>query len=199
MSISQKIIELSCPGCGDRVTIGQKECRFCHKPIIISSFSSVYSMAIPEVNKYASEYRKALVDNPDNMEINTSIAMCYLKLKLYEKALLAFEKALEDNFDNSEVYFYAAISLLQGKKAFLVRRPQIDKIEKYINAALMIEPRGIYYYLWTYIKYDYFHRKSFNTSPTYAEVFQLANDHGVSEYDIEQLYSILGVERPFQI
>ncbi len=159
--MSQQIINLDCPGCGRPVTTGQKECS-CGRPIIISTFNSVYSMPLPEVNKYANTYRKALAENPDNKELNNSIAMCYLKLKLYDKALSAFEKAMEDNFDNSETFFYAAVCLLQGKKAFLMQRPIIDKIEEYINAALMIELKGIYNYFWSYIKYDYFNRKFFN-------------------------------------
>jgi tetratricopeptide (TPR) repeat protein len=152
-------------------------------------------MTMPMLHKYAKAYRQALDTNPDNGDLNTSIAMCYLKLKLYDKALNAFEKAIENNFDNSETYFYAAICLLRGKKAYLTPRAAIDKIEEYINAALMIEPRGIYYYFWAYIKYDYFYRKCYNTSPTYEEVLSLARRAGVSEYDTEQLWGILGVEK----
>ena len=77
----------NCPGCGARVSTAQKECDWCHKPIVISTFNSVYSMPMPEVNKYAGVYRKALTENPDNTELNKSIAMCYLKLKMYDKAL----------------------------------------------------------------------------------------------------------------
>ena len=194
--MSQNVIELNCPGCGARVSTGQRECEWCHKPIIISTFNSVNSMPMPEINKFAGAYRKALAENPDNQELNNSIAMCYLKLKLYDKALPAFEKAMEDNFDNSETFFYAAICLLQGKKAFLHQRPTIEKITEYINAALMIEPKGVYYYFLAYIKYDYFDRKFLKTSPTYQEALAMANDAGVSPYDIEQLYAILGVDRP---
>lgn len=194
--MAHEVIELNCPGCGARVSTGQTECEWCHKPIIISTFNSVYSMPMPEVNKYAGAYRKALVENPDNTDLNKSIAMCYLKLKLYDKALLAFERAMEDNFDNSETFFYAAICLLQGKKAFLAPRSSIDKIEEYINAALMIEPKGIYYYFHAYIKYDYFQRKSYKTQPTFQELLTEADQAGVSEYDKEQLFAILGVARP---
>jgi tetratricopeptide (TPR) repeat protein len=197
--MAHQVIELSCPGCGDRVITSQKECKFCHRPIVISTFNSVYLMPIPEVNKYANEYRKALSDNPDHKDLNLSIAMCYLKLKLYDKALTAFEKAIENNFDHSETFFYAAICLLQGNKAFLTQRSTIDKIEEYINAALMIEPKGIYYYFWTYIKYDYFNRKYFNTQPNYKEALQMSIDNGVSEFDKEQLFSILGVPKPDSI
>jgi len=148
------------------------------------------------VNQYAATYREALQSEPDAKDLNNSIAMCYLKLKLHDKALAAFEKAIEDNFDNSESFFYAAICMLGGKKAFLAQRPQIEKIQEYINAALMIEPKGIYHYLLAYIKYDYFERKSLNTVPAYKELLAMAHASGVSPLDIEQLYGILGVSRP---
>ncbi len=194
--MSHTVIEINCPGCGARVSTGQAECDWCHKPIIISTFNSVYAMSMPEVNKFAGAYRKALEDNPENQELNNSVAMCYLKLKLYDKALPAFEKAMEDNFDNSETFFYAAVCLLKGRKAFLLTRPEIDKIEEYINAALMIEPRGVYYYFLAYIKYDYFNRKFFKTSPTYQEALGMAQQQGYSPFDAEQLFGILGVEKP---
>ena len=192
----QQVVELNCPGCGARVNTGQKECDWCHKPIVISHFNSVYSMSMPELNKYVGTYRKALNENPDNGDLNKSIAMCYLKLKILDKALSAFEKTIEENFDDSESYFYAAICALGGKKAFLNQRSTIDKALEYINAASMIENRGIYYYFMAYIKYDYFERKRFKTSPNYQEYLQMANDAGVSDYDIEQLYTILNVTRP---
>ena len=194
--MSHQVIELNCPGCGARVSIDQKECVYCHKPVIISTFNSVYSMPMPEINKYAGAYKSALEENPDNTELNKSIAMCYLKLKLYDKALGAFEKAIEDNFDDSETYFYAATCLLKGKKAFLAHRSDIDKCIDYINAAISIEPRGIYYYFLAYVKYDFFERKYLNTTPDYTECLNLANEFGTPEADINMLFEILGVERP---
>jgi len=153
-------------------------------------------MSMPEISKYANVYRQALAANPGNAALNNSLAMCCLKLKLYDKALPAFEKAMEDNLDNSETYFYAAVCLLGGKKAFLTQRPVIDRIEEFLNAALAIEPRGIYYYFQAYIKYDYYSRKFFRTSPTYQEALQMAGLNGVSQFDIEQFYGVLGVGRP---
>lgn len=194
--MGQQVVELNCPGCGARVNTGQKECDWCHKPIVISTFNSVYSMTMPEVNKYASTYKNALGDHPDNDELNKSVAMCYLKLKLYDKALVAFETAIEDNFDDSETYFYAATCLLKGKKAFLAQRNDINKCIEYINAANMIEPRGIYYYFIAYIKYDFFERKYLNTTPDYRECLSMANEFGTSEYDINMLFDILGVAKP---
>lgn len=194
--MASQVIEMNCPGCGARVTTSQTVCDFCHKPITISTFNSVYSMPMPEVNKYAGAYRQALAANPDHQQLNISAAMCYLKLKLYDKALEAFEKAMVDNFDNSEIFFYAAVCELKGKKAFVQQRPTINKIEEYLQAAIMIEPLGIYYYFWAYIKYDYYKRKFLNTTPNWQDMLAEAESYGLSPYDVEQLYGVLGVERP---
>jgi tetratricopeptide (TPR) repeat protein len=194
--MTHKVISLACPGCGARVSTEQQKCEYCSGPIIISTFENVASMSLPEVNKYAGAYRKALAENPDSRELNMSAAMCYLKLKLYDKAVPVLEKAMEDNFDNPEIFFYAAVSLLRGKKAFVTQRDDIDKILEYLNAAIMIEPKGIYRYMLAYIKYDYFHRKYLNISPNHIEEYEMANETGVSESEIQQLFAILGVDKP---
>jgi len=192
----QQAINLNCPGCGAPVSTSQKQCEYCNRPIVITSFRTTQSFSPLELNKYASAYRKELAENPNNKELNMSIAFCYLKLKLYDKALPTFEKAIEDNFDNSEAFFYTAVCLLKGQKAFVAPRADIDKVEEYISAALMIEPRGLYYFFQAYIKYDYFHRKYLNTNPTWENALQEAIAAGVSATDIEQLFTLLGVELP---
>lgn len=121
---------------------------------------------------------------------------CYLKLKLYDKAISCFDKALEDNLEDSEICFYAAVALLKGKKAFLTSRPVINKIEEYLNAAIMIEPRGIYYYFWAYIKYDYYYRKHFRSTPDYQKLLETASSSGYSEYDVHNLFDLLEVKKP---
>ena len=192
-----KVTILECPNCGRSLSPNMKRCPACDSEIVITSFTSVYSMPMPSVNKYANAYRKALFENSNDQSLNNAIAMCYLKLKLYDKALPAFEKAMEDNFDNSETFFYAAICLLKGKKAFLTPRTDIDKIEEYINAACMIEPRGYYYLFAAYIKKDYFERKFLNTNPSSGELVKQAFDHGCSDIDKQQLFEIVGVTCPF--
>lgn len=193
--MAQQVLNLTCPGCGAQVEVGMKECPYGH-PVTISTFNSVYSIPLPVVNKYANTYKTKLNEEPTDMNSLKSIAFCYLKLKLYNKALESFEKALEENFDNAELYFYAAVCLLEGKKAFLQQRSTIDKALEYISAAIMIEPRGIFYYFMAYIKYDYFKRKFLNVSPNYQETLAIAEEYGYSEFDTVQLYSVLGVDKP---
>lgn len=194
--MAHQIVELECPGCGKAITTSTQQCPQCFREIVISTFNSVSGMSPLEINKQANAYRKAMVNNPNNQTLNMSIAFCYLKLKLYDKAIPCFEKAIEDNFDNSETYFYAAIALLKGKKAFLSPRSVIDKIEEYIQAAIMIEPKGIYHYFWAYIRYDHHFRKSYRMTPNYQELLAQAKQIGLSQTDVIELYKILDVERP---
>ena len=194
--MAYQVIDLNCPGCGGGVSTSQKQCNYCGRPIVITSFSDIQSFSPLDLNKYANNYRKALAYNPDNNALNMSVAMCYLKLQLYDKALSAFEKAIEDNFENSETFFYASVCLLKGKKAFLAIRADIDKIQEYLNAAIMIEPRGIYHYFLAYIKYDYFERKYLNVSPNWEETLQIAIQAGLPSADVAQLFEVLQVEIP---
>ena len=194
--MSHQVAELECPGCAAAITTETKTCPYCFRPIVITTFNSISGLSPLDLNKKANTYKKAMANNPDNDELIMSAAFCYLKLKLYDKAIPCFEKALEDNFDNSEAYFYAAIALLKGQKAFMTPRSIIDKIEGYLNAAIMIEPKGIYYYFLAYIKYDHHHRKFYKTTPTYEKLLSQASVAGYSDADAQKLFDLLGVSRP---
>ncbi|MCL2797360.1 MAG: hypothetical protein FWD58_04845 [Firmicutes bacterium] len=190
------IKEMKCPGCGQPQPPDSTKCIYCKQPIIISNFTSVADMPMPMLNKYVRSYTETLSEDPQQDAVQFSVGMCYLKLKLYDKALAAFERAFEENFDNSEAYFYAAICVLGGKKAFLNMRAEIDKAEEYINAALSIEPKAIYHYFLAYIRYDYHSRKFLRMSPDYAALLITSKRAGLSPYDVDQLFKVLGVERP---
>lgn len=193
-----KVIEIRCPGCGALVTIDTEFCEHCGSSITISTFNSVRQMDMPSINNCIRSYRKKLASDPNDIAANKAIAYCYFKLGMYDEALKFFEKAVVDDFDDSEVYFYAAICCLKGKKAFLAQRADINKIEEYLNAATMIEPSGIYYYFWAYIKYDYYKRKFLNVTPDYAEMLGVANKYKYSSYDVAELFKLIGVENPFE-
>lgn len=190
------VIDIKCPGCGGTVSTTQTNCKFCGNPVVITSFNRVYEMNPQITNKYVRSYKDALNDNPNDSQLNSSLGMCYLKLKLYDKALECFRKATEDDFDNSETYFYAAICLLKGKKAFLTPKVNIEKSQEYINAALMIENRGIYYYFLAYLKYDFYERKSLNIYPDYNEELSMSYKNNVTNADIQILFEQLNVSKP---
>ena len=51
---------------------------------------------------------------------------------------------------------------IRGKKAFLSNKSTITQIETFINDAISIESKGVYYYFMAYIKFDYYKRKKFS-------------------------------------
>ncbi len=197
--MENQVFNLTCPGCGAPVSTGDTVCQYCSRPVIIRTFNSVHSMTLSELNKRTVAYSKSISENPDNSALILSAAFCYLKLKNYDKALLCFEKAIEIDFDNTEAYFYAAIALLKGKRAFLSSKDDIKKAEEYLNSAIMIEPKGIYCYLWAYIRYDHHFRKFFKVTPDYKELLSKAVRAGLSQTDKKELFEILDVEKPSEL
>jgi hypothetical protein len=85
---------------------------------------------------------------------------------------------------------------LKGKKAFIAMRPEIDSIERYLDTAISLEARGIFYYFQAYIKYDYYSRKFLKTSPAWQELLENAKNAGTGAEEIAEFYQLLNVERP---
>jgi tetratricopeptide (TPR) repeat protein len=191
-----KVQELICPGCGDRVDPNQIECKYCHKPIFISSLSDINQFANHSLNNFLRTYDEIFKNDSTNHEAAKAIGMCFIRLKQYDKAIYFFGKAIDLNTNSAESYFFSAIAFLKGLKPFVHHREIIDKVEEQINTALMIEDKAIYYYFMAFIKFDYFSRKFFNTTPDFQTALRMALDKGLKEEDVQNLYSLLHLERP---
>ena len=186
-----------CPNCGAPVETDAERCGYCNSPIIITSFAD--SFQLPDIGRYASAYKSALSSAPDDPNLNAAMAFCHMRLKMYGQAKTCFQKAIDGGLINADTFFYMAVCMLDGKKAFLAKRDVIDKIQELIEAARAIEDKGIYAYFHAYVKFDYFKRKSLITSPNYAELLREAHKLGVSEHDIGILFDLLRVERPSEL
>ena len=184
-------INLTCQGCCAPLAIDDIVCKYCSRPVVVSTFNSVYNASMESFNKCSESLHNELRANPYDAGYNNLVAKCYLRLKLYDKAVAAFEKAIEANFDNSETYFYTAVALLKGQKPFLRTRDEIRKILEYLEAAVAIEEKGIYYYFMAYVKKDYFERKFLISLPKSGELLTKAKKKGYSAYDVKQLNDIL--------
>jgi len=192
-----KVICPKCPNCGAPVETDANRCEYCNSPIIITSFAG--ALELPDISKYTSAYKNSLNSAPEDPNLNAAAGFCYMRLKMYSQAKNSFQKAIDGGLMNSEIFFYTAVCLLDGKKAFVAKRPVIDKIQELIEAARAIEDKGIYAYFHAYIKFDYFKRKSLITSPNYVELLKEAQRLGVSEHDIGILFDLLRVERPREL
>lgn len=195
MGIETVIIH-ECPQCGAPAQLNSNVCLYCKAEFMIKSLSGLRNIGKSSIDKYIASYKKAASKDPNNNEINAAMGMCYLKLGLYDFATKFFLKAVEDMIENPDVYFYAAVCQLKGKKAFLTPIADIRKAEEYINSALILEDKGIYHYFMAYIKYDFYERKHLNISPNYMETLKLAREIGVSKDDVQYLFEMLNVSKP---
>ena len=146
--MASEFIQIKCPGCGAAVSTKDTECEYCGKPVMIKNFNSIASMSMPELNKYVGSYKREIDRNGDNSAINKSIAMCYLKLKQYKQAEDYFQKAMLDDFDDSENYFYAAVCLLEGKKAFLSNKSTITQMKRLSMMRFRLKVKVFIIILW---------------------------------------------------
>ena len=173
-------VELTCPNCGAALSVDMKKCRYCSSPVVIRT---VNSFAVPT----------------EGSNQNITAAYGFLKAKLYDKALCAYESAINENFNNADAHFFAAIANLKGKRPFLASPAAIKKSEEYLQTAAAIEEKGIYYYLWAYIRLDHHFRKFYKVTPDYRELYDKAIQLGLSETDSAELFVNLGVSRPPEI
>jgi tetratricopeptide (TPR) repeat protein len=194
--MNYEVLDLTCPGCGDRVDVNQPVCKYCRKPIIVSKIYDVNNISPLGLNNLVRSYDHMVSEDTNNVEVTLSLGLCFLKLKQYDKAIKYLEKSIELDPNNSEAYFYSAIANLKGLKPFVHLRNVIDKVEEHINSALLVEEKGIYLIFLAYIKYDYFSRKFFNTTPDYQTAIELAQIKGTEELEIYNLFLLLGQSRP---
>lgn len=193
---SLQVVVLECPQCGAPVQKSSNICNQCFSEYMVKSIGKLGSIDKNGINKYLNAYKKSLANSGESPEVHCSMGICFLKLGLYDFAIKSFDKAIDLLPEDGDVYFYAAISLLKGKKAFMHLRDNIDKIQSYLEAALEYENKAIYYYFYAYIKYDYFYRKHFITSPTYSELLTQANDNGILRDEIEEFFELIKVSMP---
>ncbi len=189
-----RVVDVRCPGCGSAWSTSQQFCQYCGRQVLISSMSDLISLEARDLKKHVRTYEEALDEGADDPSVHAALGMCLLKLGLRDKALTQFADALLDDVENSEPYFYAAVASLGGKKPFLAPLGAIRRAEEYLIAALRLQERGIYSYLFGYIRFDYYERKSLNVEPSHQYFLDQAVLRGVTDLDIQTLFELLDVD-----
>lgn len=194
--MGMQVENLKCPGCGAPIDTLQANCKYCGRPIIVTTFNSFNNETKEVMDNYKNMYQDVLKEDPNNGAINSSMGMYLLKVGSYQLALKKFEKAIEEEVDNSETFFWAGVSMLNGKRPFLSQKATIDKAIEYATSASMIENRGIYNYFIAYLKYDFYFLKMLQISPNYQEELAQAIANNVTLEDINILGQVMKVQFP---
>ena len=158
--------------------------------------------------KVDSSYFKAMIQRIEELIVATpkqknteddsqlKAGVRFLTTKMYAQAQACFEKAIQENLSDPEAYFYAAIAKLEGKRPFLASRTAISDIERYIEAALMYGERGVYYYFYAYVKYDYYEKKMLKSKPLFADLLAKAKELGVDDAESKELFTLTNTQKP---
>lgn len=189
-----EVIDIRCPGCGAPCSVRQKDCEFCGRALVVSSFSSLAGLGPSDLRKYTQSYQ-ARVGAEQDPGLYAALGIVCLKMGLFDEANGAFESAMREGVENSEVLFYAAASQLGGKRPFLCSLAHVRRAETLLVAALRLETRGAYYLVLAYLAYDYYERKFLNHEPSYVELLAQSVAAGLSEDDYELVLAVLGAER----
>ena len=191
-----KVEVLRCPTCGANVSLNSESCEYCGNILKISAVETLAATPLEQINKIKTSFQALPPSEKENPSIQNTLAFCYLRLGLFKNALSAFENAMDNFPDNPDNYFGAAVCTLNGKKPFLLNREIVDKAESYLDAAIQLQPKAIFYFLFAYIRYDYFYRKHLRVSPTYMDVLQKAINMGLTASDKKKVFSLLKLEMP---
>jgi pentatricopeptide repeat protein len=194
-----KVLALNCPGCKQPVTTDQVKCRFCKRQIIIQRISDIQAMPAAERSDYMNTYKSIAAENPAHKGLNGALAVCYINMKMYDKALDVFNKIMDDNVDNPDLFFNTAVCHLRGKKPFQCQRADIDAAIKYVNGANSLKPNAINHLFLSYIKQDYFERKYLQISPSWRDELEAADSYGANETTVKELSDALNVQLPEEI
>jgi hypothetical protein len=130
--------------------------------------------------------------DPNDVPVNASLGICYLKLGLCEDADRHLRVASDLDPLNSELFFYTAIASLGGKRPFTVPLGAIRQAVDRLGAALRLERRPTYLLTRSYVGNDYFRRKFLN--PPFDDAADLGEvlSTGISHADMESLSEMLG-------
>jgi tetratricopeptide (TPR) repeat protein len=189
-----QVLDLKCPGCGAPSDSQRANCDYCGRPIVITSFRDLSDIIGSDLSKYSVVYTDFAKNNPESVQIQLALAICKIKLNQFESAKRVLTKLLEKVATNPDVYFYLAVSLLDGKSAFVTSLSNAKEILSLLNSANSISPSGLNALFQAYVAFDYFERKFLNVSPNFMELLQKSRELGLSSADAQSLKSALQIQ-----
>ena len=131
---------------------------------------------------------------PDDPSVNKALGLTLMKLGLYPQSIAVFDKAESIAVFDPDIPFFSAVAELNGKRPNFNKRSNIDNAIAKATAATLIEPKAIYDYFLSVIKFDYFYRKGFSVSPDYEEHMENAENNGLTEADIDLLNEMMKID-----
>jgi len=201
--LSYSVSILECPNCAATdIRPGQSFCHWCRSALIISDFSSIYSMNLGAYQEYANKLKDSennYMSNGMQGDYESSLGMVYLKLGNTALAVSSFQKAAESGIQNPETYFYMGIAMLDRKRPFLNNKNTVTGAMNYIETALNMEKKGIYYFTAAFLEYDFYVMKHLRPPKSINEYLGNARKFGVTQNDLKMVFDMMNCTVPNEL
>lgn len=183
-----KVCTYECPNCGAPISIADKICGHCFSSVYMQRIQDSNSLSKADIAKHIAVYKQNIANGLGN-DINTliSLGICHYKNGMYNLSLKAFEQAIDVAPENVSAYYYAALSLLNGKRPYMQTLGKIKKVIELLEAAMNIKNEGRIYYFLHLVQVDFFDKKHLRTNYNSAELKNLAMENLVAEEEINEL------------
>jgi hypothetical protein len=123
----------------------------------------------------------------------------HIRLRMHARALDDLKLAMSADGVNPDVYYLSAVAKLNGQKAFVASLACIREVEELIQAAIVLEEKGLYHYFLAYVRYDYYERKSLHGPTAWQFSLSRAWSLGVELDELTSLFTLLSVANPLPI
>lgn len=176
---------LECPNCGATILLQQRECDYCHSPIVVRRIQEIDKKTPQEVSRYVSFYQNFMkTQHAESPEILTALGVCLLQKGSYAEATKYLERAVSLLPENGESHYYLALAMLQKKRPYLHTLNKIKTIAQYVEAALTYGTNGKYFYLLYLIQIDFYDKKHLRNGKNAAELLADATANELADEEI---------------
>lgn len=196
------VVNLKCSNCGESLAESMSRCPSCDQPVVIKKMSSLFGVPPAELNMRWRLMDRARLEEQDNdlvSDADFTAGCCFLRLKMFDRAMMRFDKTVTLNPGNADAFFCMAVSALKGKRPFLVPLADIRKAHESLDAAVMIEERAIFRLFLAYVKYDFFARRFLQIEPDWQTELLSAVALGLTDEDVDELFTALGQACPKEL
>lgn len=190
-----KVCTYECPNCGAPIKIADKVCGHCFSAVYLQRIKDSDNLSKGGIAKHIAVYKKNIANGlVDDSSTLISLGICHYKNCMYDLSMKSFEKAIEVDPENVNAYYYAALSLMNGKRPYLQTLPKIKKAVAMLEAAISIQDEGRLYYFLHLIQKDFFDKKHLRTKYKALELQNLSMENAVTDEEILELEENLAIK-----
>lgn len=140
-------VALQCPQCSAPLNANTKKCEYCQSEVFVNSIAYLSTKDNGVVSRYLSTYQEMLNQNPQNLEANMGIGLCFMMRGIYDQARKYFGIAIQIDLSCAHGYYYRTLCDLSDLPYERLDIKIMTEKLKYLKLAYDINPEPHIAYL----------------------------------------------------